>query len=73
MAKAEGEGLGGGRRKHRRRWKKRRGETEMRVEDPWRGKNWHSKSGRSNYLLLCNHPPQMQRLITMPYLRGPGG
>lgn len=45
----------------------------MRVEDPWRGKNWHSKSGRSNYLLLCNHPPQMQRLITMPYLRGPGG
>lgn len=33
----------------------------MRVEDQWGGKNWHSKSGRSDYLLLCSHPPQMQR------------
>jgi len=45
------------RRKWRRRWKKRRGEREMRVEDQWGGKNWHSESGRSDYLLLCNHPP----------------
>ena len=29
----------------------------MRVEEQWGGKNWHSESGRSDYLLLCNHPP----------------
>lgn len=23
----------------------------MRVEDQWGGKNWHSESGRSDYLL----------------------
>ena len=51
-------GWGGGRRKRRRRWKKRRGETEMRVEDPWRGKNWHSVNSDVliTYCCVTTHP-----------------